>query len=336
MTVRKARTASFYIDIEKNGFLDDDDIAYKQQLEKQLQLHQQRGGGGGGGGSGSNGKGRKGESITLTILVLCILSLTYFIYGYGSTILMNNNLQLDKSILLSSGLGSPEISILTQELINNYDEMNNGGIGLMVSDELKEELKQQQQYYSQPKVANILSSNDGTTKQENQGYPATNNNNQDNDNDNEDEDYNRKTLNNINEINSKINNNFEDDNDNDNDTQNGNYNDVETIQANLKEMFAISPMVVLSPTNQIDELQTILTKLNINPQPKFINLSKHPNYLNIKQYLKKIYNIDEDDHIPKVFLGGIPIGDSNKIIEMYKENQLISHLREKGQGLINI
>ena len=46
MTVRKARTASFFIDIEKNGFLDDDDVAYKQQLEKQLQLHQQRGGNG--------------------------------------------------------------------------------------------------------------------------------------------------------------------------------------------------------------------------------------------------------------------------------------------------
>ena len=51
---------------------------------------------------------------------------------------------------------------MTQELINNYDEMNNGGIGLMVSDELKEELKQQQQYYSQPKVANaLLSGGDG-------------------------------------------------------------------------------------------------------------------------------------------------------------------------------
>ncbi len=332
MTVRKARTASFFIDIEKNGFLDDDDVAYKQHLEKQLQLHQQRGGNG-------NGKGRRGESVTLTILVLCILSLTYFIYGYGSTILMNNNLQLDKSILLSSGLGSPEISILTQELINNYDEMNNGGIGLMISDELKEELKQQQQYYSQPKVANaLLSGGDGITKQENQGYPATNNN----DIDNEDEDYTRKTLMNNNEANNNVNNNYKDDNNNsnnnadDNDTQNANYNAVETIQANLKEMFAISPMVVISQTNQIDELQTILTKLNINPQPKFINLSKHPNYLNIKQYLKKIYNIDEDDHIPRVFLAGIPIGDSDKIIEMYKENQLISHLREKGQGLINV
>ena len=63
---------------------------------------------------------------------------------------------------------------MTQELINNYDEMNNGGIGLMISDELKEELKQQQQYYSQPKVANVLlSGGDGITKQENQGYPTT-------------------------------------------------------------------------------------------------------------------------------------------------------------------
>ena len=35
-------------------------------------------------------------------------------------------------------------------------EMNNGGIGLMVSDELKEELKQQQQYYSQPKSSKCI------------------------------------------------------------------------------------------------------------------------------------------------------------------------------------
>ena len=60
------------------------------------------------------------------IFSLCIMCSVYFIYNYRS--LWNNNLQLDQSILLSStsNANSPEISILKDELMSNYDDVNNG------------------------------------------------------------------------------------------------------------------------------------------------------------------------------------------------------------------
>ena len=67
------------------------------------------------------------------------------------------------------------------------------------------------------------------------------------------------------------------------------------VQENLKEIFSVNPIIVLSLNNQIDKLNTILLNLNISPEPKIINLSRHPNYLNILKYLKNINHSDVEN-----------------------------------------
>ncbi|RLV89453.1 hypothetical protein JA1_005155 [Spathaspora sp. JA1] len=104
------------------------------------------------------------------------------------------------------------------------------------------------------------------------------------------------------------------------------------IEANLKEIFSINPIIILSINEELTEFETVLLNLNINPKPKIINLLKHPNFNNIVEYLRNI----NGKNIPKLFIGGCPIGTEAEILEMNKQNQLVYYLKEKGRGLISI
>ncbi|KAL6450669.1 hypothetical protein SBY92_000915 [Candida maltosa Xu316] len=112
--------------------------------------------------------------------------------------------------------------------------------------------------------------------------------------------------------------------------------DFEKVKESLDEIFSISPLIILSLNNRVEKLHKIIMNLNIDPEPKIINLSKHPNYINIVKYLQNINKSDDEDNIPKVFLSGSPIGSDDEIIEMYENDELVDYLKAKGQGLISI
>ncbi|EER34962.1 predicted protein [Candida tropicalis MYA-3404] len=298
MPQRKSRVGSFYIDIEKNGLPYDD----KQHKHFKSKIN--------------NGKS---NFLTVTFFSLCIMCSVYFIYNYRS--LWNNNLQLDQSILLSStsNANSPEISILKDELMSNYDDVNNGGTGLSLSNEVQEELKHQH-HTPHTRVSAPLSQ-----KQPQEGSVVDSGSQEEKD-DNEENDNDYDISNSKSNIDAII-------EENDDLEQDPDMHIL--VQENLKEIFSVNPIIVLSLNNQIDKLNTILLNLNISPEPKIINLSRHPNYLNILKYLKNI-NHSDVENIPRLFLGGLPVGTSKEIIEMYENNELISYLRSKGEGLINV
>ncbi|RCK67360.1 hypothetical protein Cantr_02736 [Candida viswanathii] len=298
MTQRKSRVGSFYMDIEKNGVTDDD----KQHKHFKQKLN--------------NGRS---DALTFSFFALCLVCSLYFIYSYRS--ILNNNFQLDQSILLSSSssVNSPEISILKEELISNYDDVHNGGTGLSLSDEVQAELKHQQ--YSPPvRVASPAAqkaTQEGTLVVQDLGL----------DDDDEASGLQPAALS---KGKSNINTLIEEDDDLEQDPEMH-----LKVQENLKEIFSINPIIMLSLNNQIDKVHTIIMNMNITPEPKVINLSKHPNYNNIMRYLKKINHSDEEN-IPRLFLGGSPVGTSSEIVEMFENNELLGYLRAKGQGLINV
>lgn len=299
MTQRKSRSrvGSFYIDIEKDGFPDND----KQHKHFRQKLNNE-----------------KSNILTVLLCSFCLLGFFYIIYDYRS--IWNNNFQLDQSILLSStsNINSPEISILKDELLSTYEDVNKGGTGLSLSDEVQEELKHQHSPHikvSSPSAHKIAQDGSlvsiNTDDREQEEYKIN------------EEDYDKNSI----EIQHASD--MEEDNDLERDPE-----IILKVKENLKEIFSVNPIIILSLNNQIDEFLTILLNMNISPEPKVINLSKHPNFSHILKYLKNVNGSDEEN-IPRLFLGGQPVGTSQEIIDMYKNNELISYLRSKGQGLIN-
>lgn len=138
--------------------------------------------------------------------------------------------------------------------------------------------------------------------------------------------------------------------------------DTINVAFDLKEMMLISPVTILLDDNVTSSpeknkfLEILFKSLNINPEPKVVNLSKHPHHTEIVDYLHKYAKheygtsydeVSEDDEdedeqassakeIPRLFVGGLPVGRFSDIIDEYKNNELIAHLRESGKGLINV
>ncbi|KAK7679932.1 hypothetical protein QCA50_017092 [Cerrena zonata] len=134
-------------------------------------------------------------------------------------------------------------------------------------------------------------------------------------------------------------------------------------QADLKEMLSIAPITLLlneetPPEKQGRFLQILLYSFSIIPEPVTVELHRHPHYYQVYQYLKSYtqheqttttttstikdaqYSTDtyreDEDHIPRLFIGGTPVGDYDCIIKLYDEGKLVDFLREKGDGLINV
>lgn len=133
------------------------------------------------------------------------------------------------------------------------------------------------------------------------------------------------------------------------------------IALDLKEMMLISPVTVLlddevsSSPEKGKMLEILFKSLKINPEPTLVNLSKHPHHAEIVEYLQRYaghqYGADgatevtsDDDEnevdatkdIPRLFVGGLPIGRFNDIINEYNNNELVAHLKESGKGLISV
>lgn len=127
----------------------------------------------------------------------------------------------------------------------------------------------------------------------------------------------------------------------------------------LKEILSISPIIIIStPSPQQQQLENILMNLNITPQPTIVNLSKHPNYQSILSYLQQyeshshtvethtsptgIIKLDlkevaeDEDNIPRVFIGAVPVGNFHEIFELYNDSKLVNYLKERGKGKISI
>ncbi|KAG7662876.1 uncharacterized protein J8A68_003647 [[Candida] subhashii] len=128
-------------------------------------------------------------------------------------------------------------------------------------------------------------------------------------------------------------------------------NHSDLIKSNLKEIFSLSPVIILILDENDDRLfESILINLYIHPEPKTINLAKHPNHVNIINYLKSNQNnpgedeehddsdIEEvgNDQLPRLFIGGRPMGTRDEIVSMYENNELVEYLKNKGKGLITI
>lgn len=138
------------------------------------------------------------------------------------------------------------------------------------------------------------------------------------------------------------------------------------VALDLKEMMLISPVTILlddevtSSPDKSKFLEILFKSLNINPEPKVVNLSKHPHHSEIVEYLHKYAkheygtsgdeafkdedNEDEEEdqqaastrEIPRLFVGGLPVGRFSDIIEEYSSNGLIARLKESGKGLISV
>lgn len=128
-------------------------------------------------------------------------------------------------------------------------------------------------------------------------------------------------------------------------------NHADLVKSNLKEIFSLSPVIILILDENNDRLfESILINLYIHPEPKTINLAKHPNHVNIINYLKLNQNnpgedeehddsdIEEvgNDQLPRLFIGGRPMGTRDEIVSMYENNELVEYLKNKGKGLITI
>lgn len=130
-------------------------------------------------------------------------------------------------------------------------------------------------------------------------------------------------------------------------------------QNDLKEIFSVSPLIIFSKSEKSEkqkELENIfLLELNIVPEPKVVDLTKHPRHTQIIEYLTSYstheqnlatshssdvdYEQDsksEVDNIPRVFLGGVPIGNCKDIVRKFDDNELLGYLREIGHGLISV
>jgi glutaredoxin len=130
-------------------------------------------------------------------------------------------------------------------------------------------------------------------------------------------------------------------------------------QMDLKEILSVSPIVIIKNTDphrasvayleKAKQVENILNNLNITPQPRTVSLIKHPHYNEIVEYLKtyQTHKVDATEStategdvtvedIPSVFVGGLPIGNYDDIIELFRSKLLTPLLRKTGKGLITM
>lgn len=121
----------------------------------------------------------------------------------------------------------------------------------------------------------------------------------------------------------------------------------------LKEILLVAPVVVLlddeGENNSVQrEFMTIMRAcgpgFRLTPEPVVVNLSKHPHCDDILDYLRRYMShelahhsvqADEDD-IPRLFIGGLPMGNYQHVIESYRSGDLMDELIERGNGLLSI
>lgn len=132
----------------------------------------------------------------------------------------------------------------------------------------------------------------------------------------------------------------------------------------LKEMLLIAPITVLvgdtQDTDKQDKVLRILFQdLHITPEPKKIDIRRHPLCDSVIEYLQKYYGRGDsykykispdglhhstsstssdnaNDSIPRLFVGGLPVGSFDDILRMAKQGDLVTLLRAKGEDLITI
>lgn len=132
------------------------------------------------------------------------------------------------------------------------------------------------------------------------------------------------------------------------------------VRWDMSEILLIAPVKVLLDEDSVEEklerakeqnkFLEIVSSLGITPEPKIVNLAKHPHCHEIKDYLrtyasrmtKETTGETQDvssgvtKDIPRLFIGSVPVGSFGKIIEMSNENRLASYLKANGKGLISI
>ena len=132
------------------------------------------------------------------------------------------------------------------------------------------------------------------------------------------------------------------------------------VRWDMSEILLIAPVKVLLDEDSGEEMLArakeqnkfleIVSSLGITPEPKIVNLAKHPHCHEIKDYLRTYASrmtkettgetldvssgVTKD--IPRLFIGSVPVGSFGKIIEMNNENKLASYLKANGKGLISI
>lgn len=141
---------------------------------------------------------------------------------------------------------------------------------------------------------------------------------------------------------------------------------LETInpQGDLLEILSVSPIVILSsnPSSAIQDtdetteesrdalyhnklenqvMEIMLGFLHITPEPRVVDLAKHPHHNEIVHYLQSysMHNSEtsEDElDIPRIFIGGQPVANHKQVVEKYYNKDLVEFLRDHGRGIINI
>ena len=137
-------------------------------------------------------------------------------------------------------------------------------------------------------------------------------------------------------------------------------------QGDLLEILSVSPIVILSSSSapaslEVDDsdspqdqeslhdnklesqvMEIMLGFLRITPEPRVVDLAKHPHHNEIVHYLQS-YSMhtaeNEDDEvvdIPRVFIGGQPIANHKQVVEKYYNKDLIEFLKHHGKGIINV
>lgn len=122
----------------------------------------------------------------------------------------------------------------------------------------------------------------------------------------------------------------------------------------LKEMLLVAPVVVLLDDEDVNsasrrEFMAILNArgsgFRLTPEPVVVYLDKHPHRDGILSYLRRYMSHElahhiseglEEDDIPRLFIGGLPMGNYQHVIESFRAGDLMDELIEKGNGLVSI
>ena len=115
-------------------------------------------------------------------------------------------------------------------------------------------------------------------------------------------------------------------------------------QRDLAEILSVNPIILLTNNENIiqqQQVKTMMQSLKISPEIKLINLTKHPHYDHILEYLKNysLHNTDDIEDlndIPRLFIGGSPVANYNDIINKFNTNLLIPFLNNVGKGLLKV
>lgn len=136
-------------------------------------------------------------------------------------------------------------------------------------------------------------------------------------------------------------------------------------QGDLLEILSVSPIVILSSSSAAPEnaefdspqedqeslhesnlegqvMEIMLGFLHITPEPRVVDLAKHPHHKEIVHYLQSysMHTAESDDlevvDIPRVFIGGQPIANHRQVVEKYYNKDLVEFLKHHGKGIINV